>query len=1261
MIAKEGQRDVINVQGSASTKPRSQTGYRLVSFIGQDDSDILPFFLTHYRALGVAEFHIFVHGDWTSAERAPLTASDVTIAGVIHQPFDVIMKSSTLEAYAKTFVGEWVVLVDADEFLELPYPSLRRTVNSLTSVGANELPARLMQRAHPEGVLASLKGCVSIDDLFSAYDYRLAERMNVPYPVWKNKYPLVRIGPTFRLARGFHMPTGGRPVAQVPIRAALHHFKWRDRLMRAVGRRRGAGSNQIEQDAYGAWLEAHDFRLPTEGLKKYSRAALLKEGYLMRATSRETAHYAALHDAAAAGQDSAARVAGYHDGADAHAAQQGALRVMARVPSALAQSDRRASGYLNRKHLAGRRGRIALVTSDLLGLRRTGGIGTAVSALAECLVAAGHQVDVFLAPYSDLPSSDETWIPYWEARGVHLRVFTRRNAQGQMATSQEMSLLLAATLVEDDWDVIHFPDAGGMGAASLLLRAAGIAFQATRFVVTLHGPTLWHRAGNLLPWAGYEAEVADLEKTSVALADVLVSPSRYMKEWCERHFPSPAPHLLIPNSLSGESRRFGRWPSARRAVAKVVFFGRLEQRKGLDWFLSAIEAVLAEGLSAFEVIFLGSPGSDSTLADLAQRTARWPCRVAVLTSHTSHEAVEYLRTESCLVVIPSRVDNSPYTVYECLENGIPFIASDVGGIGELIHPADRDRVTVSGGADEYAAHILDALHNGVAPARLSFDPALADVDLLSLHGALAKEAWSSRGASAPRARRDVTVVVHGTADPAPAILRVLERWAGDGVEILVDRHAPSTDSDGPPDMAGRNRAPVLNRLARAASGACILFCHTSVIPQLESLAAMRAALAASAADAVVGGYREVRPDGETDAVPTFAGPAELSTVTNIYGARMFLVRRVRFLQQGGFATEPGVADMVEREFLNRLHAGGGRIIAIPSPIASAIASQSAATLGEYQFGRLTAPWVEAAPESLRGFVRMALRPARDMGTGSRAAESTAPEQPLPDATPLTVTPAVVFQEGIAAGDAAFVAPTEVPMIGEHIEWELASQSDIGHFLIDRNGRLLRTREDGYAVRSREDSEGCDFLLADDVVSADDSRLLGDLFAAASGVDAKGPAGSRGNTFLRLEEMLERDAEVSAPLIDILRHASELTAGFYDLAALLYPIHGRITQIRAGTFVVPPLPIGLPRAVADHRSAPRFGGALWLNDEFTGGDSYFTALDISVTSRPRRYIGHTATRHHELATLRVTSGLMLIMSFVMSPSPDEMNPLLSRHF
>ena len=37
-----------------------------------------------------------------------------------------------------------------------------------------------------------------------------------------------------------------------------------------------------------------------------------------------------------------------------------------------------------------------------------------------------------------------------------------------------------------------------------------------------------------------------------------------------------------------------------------------------------------------------------------------------------------------LVVLPSLIENAPYTMHECLIAGVPFVATNVGGAEELI-------------------------------------------------------------------------------------------------------------------------------------------------------------------------------------------------------------------------------------------------------------------------------------------------------------------------------------------------------------------------------------------------------------------------------------------------------------------------------------------------------------------------------------------------------------------------------------------------
>jgi glycosyltransferase involved in cell wall biosynthesis len=150
---------------------------------------------------------------------------------------------------------------------------------------------------------------------------------------------------------------------------------------------------------------------------------------------------------------------------------------------------------------------------------------------------------------------------------------------------------------------------------------------------------------------------------------LVIYPSRYMEEWCRRYYPNTAPYLILPNAMVGETRRFKPVERSRRTIKKVVFFGRIELRKGIDVFLDAIEGVLRAGRSDFEVIFLGRFGESVTQAQLERRISSWECTTTVLTNYGNTDAIDLLRSEECLAVIPSRIDNVPFTIYECLENG----------------------------------------------------------------------------------------------------------------------------------------------------------------------------------------------------------------------------------------------------------------------------------------------------------------------------------------------------------------------------------------------------------------------------------------------------------------------------------------------------------------------------------------------------------------------------------------------------------------
>ena len=83
---------------------------------------------------------------------------------------------------------------------------------------------------------------------------------------------------------------------------------------------------------------------------------------------------------------------------------------------------------------------------------------------------------------------------------------------------------------------------------------------------------------------------------------------------------------------------------------EIVFFGRLEARKGLLIFIQAINRLLRENRSLPRVItFLGKAGSsltersgESVLEFIRSETAPWPTKVEIRSDLQQFEALEYL-------------------------------------------------------------------------------------------------------------------------------------------------------------------------------------------------------------------------------------------------------------------------------------------------------------------------------------------------------------------------------------------------------------------------------------------------------------------------------------------------------------------------------------------------------------------------------------------------------------------------------------------
>lgn len=370
---------------------------------------------------------------------------------------------------------------------------------------------------------------------------------------------------------------------------------------------------------------------------------------------------------------------------------------------------------------------VCFVVTEILGTVRNGGIATAVTHMSLLLAARGTDVEILYCGWRD--EVDEPWATRYRDAGVKVRFLDRSEvvAPDYVADSWRVYRTLAA----GSYDAIVLQDWQGLGAISGLAKKAGLAFGSTRLIHHVHGPTEWlleaNRSVDLPP---RDAATAHLERLSAEYADHVVGPSAHLVGWMESHgWRLPADRSIIPYFTSRHLTALDApLPPDRPAAAleELVFFGRLEERKGVRTFASAINRIDPDALRGITVTFMGRPAHfqpDDVRAMFEPSARSALAAIQFLTDLDQPEARAYLCGPGRVAVIPSHLDNSPNVVYECIEDRVPFLASRAGGTGELVAEQDRVATLFDPNPASFASLLAPLLEQRVtpAPARPSYD------------------------------------------------------------------------------------------------------------------------------------------------------------------------------------------------------------------------------------------------------------------------------------------------------------------------------------------------------------------------------------------------------------------------------------------------------------------------------------------------------------------------------------------------------------
>lgn len=138
----------------------------------------------------------------------------------------------------------------------------------------------------------------------------------------------------------------------------------------------------------------------------------------------------------------------------------------------------------------------------------------------------------------------------------------------------------------------------------------------------------------------------------------------------------------------------------------IVYASRLAEAKGLSELLVAFRRVLQQERDAWLVLLGDGPYRDT----LIRETAQLGLGEAVhFVGRKPHSHVAEWMGAADLVVLPSWTEGSPLPVYEALACGRPMVASDVGGIREIITSDDYGLLVPPRDPEALAEGLLRAL------------------------------------------------------------------------------------------------------------------------------------------------------------------------------------------------------------------------------------------------------------------------------------------------------------------------------------------------------------------------------------------------------------------------------------------------------------------------------------------------------------------------------------------------------------------------
>jgi glycosyltransferase involved in cell wall biosynthesis len=320
------------------------------------------------------------------------------------------------------------------------------------------------------------------------------------------------------------------------------------------------------------------------------------------------------------------------------------------------------------------------------------GIVTCVGSIAEGLRRLGHRVFILANKVAHDYAGDDVidLSPALAKRAGFGRVadslaYRLSPGQARVWATERFAAFIRRTVAERNIHVLEMEESFGL-AGVVKKRSA------TPLVVRLHGPWFINGPGSgLAGEADYEQRVRN-EGTAIRMADGVTAPSRHVLEKTRSFYGLPLEGAqAIPNAMPVFPSE-KRWVSSQCDPNLILFIGRFERLKGGDLIINAF-ARIAQTNPHARLCFVGpdrglmddAGGSVGIVDYLRQQVPDLfqAGRIEWMGQQPASTLPE-LRRKAAVCVVCSRHENFPTTVLEAMAMGCPLVATQVGGIPEIV-------------------------------------------------------------------------------------------------------------------------------------------------------------------------------------------------------------------------------------------------------------------------------------------------------------------------------------------------------------------------------------------------------------------------------------------------------------------------------------------------------------------------------------------------------------------------------------------------